>query len=518
MRYISKRGQLSSEYVIILGMVFVVLTPILYYALIESNTSIKLNQIDDSINTLVRAVDTVYSIGPGTKKYVWINTPTNIINYSLENKAISLKLLMYGKVSDVFGKTKADLAGEIPLLKGQHRVVVEMLESGYVQFGEANDTVAPSVIWTSPKGTINYNGIVLRATTDEYSVCKYDESNVDYSSMENVFVGSALTHERDIGVLDNGTYVYYARCQDPSGNIMQESAIINFTIVPTSEHGVSNGSLPGTNETYEPYSPTIELIYPENNYTDQDGLMLFQYNVTDVSLIWYCILAVDNMTEATSFWVTRDIVQNFTVGGIEFGNHSWNISCSDVHGNTNTSETRKFTMNFTQDNDVPVVNLVGPPDNSTRGYWLTTFSYNVSDVTSGIDYCELNINGLIGENSSVGWTIKDTPVQEDTTEEITLPLFKANYTWNVSCVDNSHNANQGNSDTWYLVLNISAGEEAFIDSCAGYCGYNGYVDGICRQNSQKCREYTGGTWESGGDKYCPTQTGDFCCCTQQQIS
>jgi hypothetical protein len=118
----------------------------------------------------------------------------------------------------------------------------------------------------------------------------------------------------------------------------------------------------------------------------------------------------------------------------------------------------------------------------------------------------------------VGWNIRDTPVAEDELETIALPLFRGNYTWNISCADDSYNANEGYSETWNIRINISAGEDAFLDSCAGYCGYNGHMDGICRQNAGKCNDYTGGVWESEGDQYCPTQTGDFCCCAQQEIT
>jgi len=513
----ASKSQIATEYILIMGLVLVVTIPLLYYSMSESSINVQLNQAEDAVNTIAKAADTVYSIGPGTKKYVWINMPGGVQSQSTANKTVLIKLYIFKGISDVFAETKADLTGAVPISKGQHNILVEMLESGYVQIGEANDTIAPIVIWTSPSGTINYNGIILRATTNEYSICKYDENDIGYSIMSNNFVGSALTHEKDIGILNDGNYTYFIRCQDPSGNIMGESTVINFTIVPPLTGNQTNET-PPTNETYETDPPSIYLTSPEDNHIDNDGVLLFQYNVTDASSIWFCQLIIDNTIDQTDFEVIRDITQNFTKSGIEYGNHTWNINCSDVHGNRNSSPVRNFTTNHTQDHDLPIVQLISPPDNNIRNYWLTQFVYNVTDITSGIDYCSLNIFGIIEENSTVEWAVKDTPVVENTTESITLPLFKANYTWNVSCVDDSQIANEGYSDTYHLTINISAGEEAFIDSCAGYCGYNGYMDGICRQNAQKCDDYTGGTWESGGDTYCTVQTGDFCCCAQESIS
>ena len=358
------KAQISTEYLIIMGMVLVIVIPLFYYAVSESNINIKSNNAEDTINTLARAADSVYSIGPGTRKYVWINVPIGVKSYSLANKSVLMKLSMPGGTSDIHLSTKADLAGIIPISKGKHRIKVEMTEAGYVLFGEANDTGAPEVIWTSPMGTINYNGIVLRASTNEYSICKYDENDVSYSSMSEDFVGSALTHEKDTGIMGNGNYTYFVRCQDPSGNIMSESAVINFTIVPPIGDGTGNGTngTYQTNETYEPNPPVISLISPEEGYIDNDSVVLFEYNVTDESSILFCRLIIDSVIDQTDYDVERNTTQDFDKGGLDYGNYTWNVNCSDVHGNINSSLLWNFSVNYSQDTDNPVVNLISPLD------------------------------------------------------------------------------------------------------------------------------------------------------------
>jgi len=506
------KAQISTEYLIIMGMVLIIVIPLFYYAVSESNVNIKSHNAEDTVNTLARAADSVYSIGPGTRKYVWINVPVGVEGYSLDNKSVLMKLSMPGGTSDIHLSTKADLAGIIPVSKGKHRIKVEMTEAGYVLFGEADDDNAPEVIWTSPSGTINYNGIVLRASTNEYAICKYHESDVSYPSMSEDFVGSALTHEKDKGIMENGNYTYFVRCQDPSGNIMSESAVINFTIVPTISENATNGTYQ-TNETYEPDPPVISLISPEEGHIDNDSIILFEYNVTDESSILFCRLVIDNVIDQTDYDVEKNITQNFDGGGLDYGNYTWNVNCSDVHGNLNSSLLWNFSVNYSQDTDNPVVNLISPLDYTVRNYWLTQFSYNVNDATSGIDYCELVMVGITSENSTLGWTIIDSPVLEGVTENIMLPLFKANYTWNVSCFDSSYNANKGDSETWHLEVNTTPGEEAFIDSCAGLCGYNGYVGGDCRQNVGKCTSDGYVAYLAEGNTYCtvgpPTPS---CCC------
>ncbi|MBU0629266.1 MAG: hypothetical protein KKC75_08830 [Nanoarchaeota archaeon] len=508
------KAQISTEYMVIMGIVFLITIPVLYYSMGESSIHIKLNQADDTVSTLARAADTVYSIGPGSRKYVSINLPGGIQSYSLENKTVLIKMYIFGGVSDVFSATKADLSGIIPISDGPHRIRVEMLESGYVQFGEANDTSPPSVVWASPSGTINYNGIVLRANTNEYSACRYDETDVSYLSMSQPFVGSALTHERDLGILGNGTYTFFVRCQDPSGNVMDYSSIINFTIVPPGTGGNgTNGTPQGTNETYEPYAPLVYLISPPDYYIDNDSISLFQYNVTDNSSILYCQLIINNTVDQYSFNVLKNTPQNFTKLGIDYGDYVWNVNCSDVHGNRNSSEIWNFKVNYTQDYGAPIVSLVSPADNAVRNYWLTGFSYNVTDITSGISYCDLHMGGILDDGGSVDWNIRDSPVTENQLENIIMPLFKGNYTWNVSCTDNSYNANEGYSLSRNIRINITAGEDAFLDSCAGYCGYHGFSDGACENNPTKCKNYCSNCYYPDGNQYClGGEESDTCCC------
>lgn len=498
------KGQAATEYVIIIGTVLVVTIPLLYYAMRESNVNIKLSKAEDAVNTLARAADVVYSIGPGTRKYVWIDMPKGVQTYSLQERAVSISLSIFGGIGEYIASTKAELVGQIPISHGQHRVRVEMLETGYVRFGEADDTMAPIVIWTSPSGTINYRGIVIRATTNEYSTCKYnteDEGDADYDSMLHEFVGSALTHEKDLGFLDIKNYVYYVRCEDPSKNKMMQSAIINFTIVPF-----------GEGEPLEYNPPIITLISPPNNYKDNKSGILFEYNVTDQSSISSCELIIDDVIKQTDSSVTRNITQSFTQG-IDYGNHMWNVNCTDVHGNENSSTVWNISTNATGDFDLPDVRLIRPVNNTVRDYWLVKFGYNVTDITSGISYCDLHMFGLLDDGGIVVWTITDSDVEEGKTENITLPLFKANYMWNVSCVDNSYSANEGYSETWRLRVNATAGEEAFLNSCAGICGYNLYSNGQCVQNAVGQCTQIGGVWiGSGADYRCYDEPTIHCCC------
>ncbi len=236
------KAQASTEYIMIIGMVLVITIPLFYYAMRESNVNIKLNNAEDAVNTLARAADVVYSIGPGTTKYVWVNMPKGVESYSLDEKNVLIQVSIFGSVSDIHASTKVDLIGDIPISPGRHKIRVEMLDSGEVLFGDdvggGADIIPPVITWHDPSGTINYRGIILRVTTNEYSHCKYStevEGNlVEYGNMIYDFVGDALMHEADLSGLSTGWHKYYVRCQDfasPTQNAMDVSREINFEIV-----------------------------------------------------------------------------------------------------------------------------------------------------------------------------------------------------------------------------------------------------------------------------------------------
>jgi len=219
----------------IIGILLIITVPILYYAITESNSNIKLNQADDAVNTIARASDNVYSLGEGSKNYVWITIPSGVAATSVGDKIIQIKLNIFGGVSDIYAETKANVTGSLPSSKGTYKVLVEAVNNGQVAVLTYNDTTAPNVISTSPSGSIRDNDTTLIAITDENAVCKYDLGDVDYNLMSNTFSGTTFTHQSYVGELSETNHVYYVRCEDSSGNNMTSSAKINFTINLTSD-------------------------------------------------------------------------------------------------------------------------------------------------------------------------------------------------------------------------------------------------------------------------------------------
>lgn len=391
-----KKGQISIEYLMIIGLILLVTIPLFVYAFVEVKRSIQMNHAEDAVNTIANAADTVYSLGPGSKKYVWITTPGGVTQTLVNNTEISMKLYIFKGESDVFATTKPIVIGSIPAEKGPHRVAAESLGSGVVRIGEViADDDPPNITRVYPNLTEGQNvcpgQVTIGADTDEAAMCNYDEADKDYYDMEFEFEGRAISHYKTL-YLTEGSYTYYARCIDYYENVMEESAEISFEVAtPCVGGGI-----------YGPEGPCYGQPEDTNN---------------------------------------------------------------------------------------PVVNLQTPEDEEIITFPLVDFNYTATDVTSGIEYCVVNISD---SNKELYAQAHDSSVSETEVNSVQFAFNeKGIFTWNVFCVDDSCAHNQ--EATEYRTVNISKDFfDAFLTSCAGWCGWNGYLNGGGCVNTR-----TGGACSNG---------------------
>ncbi|MBU4501735.1 MAG: class III signal peptide-containing protein [Nanoarchaeota archaeon] len=362
----NKRGQISLEYVMIVGAVLLVTIPLFFYAIYEANNKIRLNQADDAVNTLANAADTVYSLGPGSKKYVWVSIPNGVESQLVSENEIMLVLSIFGGNSDIHASSKAVVVGSVPTGKGTYRIAVEALGAGRVRIGEDYLDVTPPVILRvypeTGEGQVICPGfIVLGADTDEPATCNYNlDTDLDIDDMSSEFDGRGLTHTSTIYVDQDETRVYYARCEDAFGNEMIVGSKIEFdTGVPCGAEGT--GGLSGLNLSDDVGPPEVHLISPPDNYMKNYSWVDFEYNVTDTNnSIEFCLLVAEGINyegnDITYFsWNSqpeRNITHNMTVI-MEKGNYTWYVNCTDNSTNHNQGQSEEIwdievTKTFTE--------------------------------------------------------------------------------------------------------------------------------------------------------------------------
>ena len=132
-----KRGQLSTEYLFITGLVLITIIALFYFSIRQSTISVQMNQAEETVFTLSNAANSVYALGPGAKKFVYVTVPGGTNTITLTNNEININYYINKQNTDVFAETKADLTGSVPISPGTHRLYVKTLDSGTVEIGVA---------------------------------------------------------------------------------------------------------------------------------------------------------------------------------------------------------------------------------------------------------------------------------------------------------------------------------------------------------------------------------------------
>ncbi|MFH1505698.1 MAG: Ig-like domain-containing protein, partial [archaeon] len=249
------------------------------------------------------------------------------------------------------------------------RVVVTddngLTNSTYILVGI--DTQGPTVTLGLPEDNENI-------TTDSYNVdasAVDDESGVDIvffqyrennsASWKDACNDSTVTYQCswDTSTLNDGnTYEFRAYAIDNNGN--------------TGNYNVHTGI------TIDRTAPSITLENPPNDNYTSETTIIFYYNVNDTtSDVSNCSIIINGTINDTKTVIQEDVSQNFTLTLSE-GYYVWKVNCTDVHGFTNTS----FTRNFTIDTTGPTSVLDRPPNNENISG--ATYTVNASVTDSGI--------------------------------------------------------------------------------------------------------------------------------------
>jgi len=128
-----KRGQAAFEYMILVGALLVILIPLFHYVSYYSAQNIKVEKLEDAVQTLGKSADSLYALGPGNKDFVWITLPGSISQTRVTGKEILVTVFLFGDYSDFYYTTIGNVNGTIPEEMGTYKMKLEVLENGVVQ-------------------------------------------------------------------------------------------------------------------------------------------------------------------------------------------------------------------------------------------------------------------------------------------------------------------------------------------------------------------------------------------------
>jgi hypothetical protein len=224
------------------------------------------------------------------------------------------------------------------------------------------DTTPPAISGPEPSGSVGAAAVTLAVTTDERANCKYDIADTDYDSLENKMDRStnAKSHYKKITLASPGTYTYYVRCQDASGNQDPASVQISFTYAPPQVPGpvVSGLSPSGT-----VYQSAVALA------ATTDKAATCRYSATDQSY--------DSMDGQ---FVTADgQQQQATVNLKDYGSYTYYVRCADSSGNPD-SASQAISFEYKDPNPQPDE---AAPDAAVPVPVCAEYNYSDKDGTCG---------------------------------------------------------------------------------------------------------------------------------------
>ena len=208
------------------------------------------------------------------------------------------------------------------------------------------DTTPPSVTIASPSnGQVFPSGttsVTLSATTNENALCRYDTSDVFYSSMlaGNNFgqVSYGTSFSTSIAVSDGNSYVYHVSCIDTSGN--QNSDANNGDVVFSVASAPIDSTPPMvTNIQNSPASPneTQSVTITATATDTQSNIQSCQVRVDGGA--WNNMNADDGAYDE----LIENVNQNIGMFGV--GGHTAEVRCTDSSGNTNSPPaSHSFTV------------------------------------------------------------------------------------------------------------------------------------------------------------------------------
>lgn len=187
------------------------------------------------------------------------------------------------------------------------------------------DTVAPTVLSTSPSADTNGPHITLTVDTNEVAQCRYGPGDVAYDSLPNTMGTTYATRNTALIVVEpEGPVTFFVRCSDLYGNAMQTSAIISFiNRIPPSADISIDGETPLRAGTYRVSLKTgVPLASaPSLSYTLSDATKSTSIVLEGEDDDWYGYLVIpDGIVDTVlSFSFSGKSVRGVTGVGISDG-------------------------------------------------------------------------------------------------------------------------------------------------------------------------------------------------------
>ncbi|RLG20182.1 hypothetical protein DRN74_05905, partial [Candidatus Micrarchaeota archaeon] len=279
---------------------------------------------------------------------------------------------------------------------------------------------------TNTSGYANYT--IIANNPGSYNIRCYAEATYssDYSDTEQVIVTSYAAPNVTLN--------------NPSNNSWHNSQTLTLYYTPSSDSGISNCTLiidgvvnqtdtsitnnaqnsftvngltpgkhswsvncttpagiTGSSDTWyfwiDLSNPVVNLYSPLNAAIIDKNTVTFNFSYIDnLSPNATCSITIDGSVNKSGLILFNNTIHSEIITGFSQGVHYWNVTCVDLAGNSNTSQTWWFNIT----DEPPVVSLLSPTNNSWSSSSSQILYFNVTE-NNNLQNCSLYINNVLNQ-------------------------------------------------------------------------------------------------------------------------
>jgi len=418
---------------------------------------------------------------------LWLNSVPIDFNFTVEDDAGFTNCTLYGNFSGSWAANGAVYTTTIT--NGSvNNITISPADGTYIWNVVCYDNAsAPQSGWYDDNYTVN-----IDTTKPDISFAGGTEKNNTYFSRSWIYINVTATDPNEANI----TFYLYNSTSDVNATVLGAgNRSINFTNLNPDEYYFYNVTIinkANNQNSTETRKITLDSTYPqisfagstENNNTHFNRSWIYvnaAVTETNENNITFYLYNSTTQLNATTFTIAQRNV-NFTNL-----NHNkvyyYNITVRDKAGNSNSTETRKITLDTT----APNITLNAPADNNVTTDDSMIFNFTAIDNLATLLNCSIYINGTLNQTNSS--TLNATP----TIFHIS-GIGDGTYSWNISCADNASNVNW--SSTRIFEINISPFLTSVSPSLDPIKGGNSIAmipSGVNDPNSDNLKLYCGET-------------------------
>ncbi|MFH1722911.1 MAG: hypothetical protein ABH950_09955, partial [Candidatus Altiarchaeota archaeon] len=242
------------------------------------------------------------------------------------------------------------------------------------------DVIAPKIIDLGPKGVQASNQIVLTATTDEISSCKFSRTQREFDLMESSFeFGQGTRDHYTPTSVSSGENIFYISCED----VFKNKMALAESLIVTVGGGVPLASNPKPTGSVSSGTQTLKLN------TDEDATC--KYDKSDSSF--------DSM--AFIFSSTGGNRHSSEVLNVAQGKNTFYVRCKSLK--TGITMTSSLRIEFTLDSSTPSVSSWTPQGTQTSNTVTVVVETN-EESTCRIDSQDRSYQDLQYPMSGEEWS------------------------------------------------------------------------------------------------------------------